>query len=140
MPQQEQERYSSGTTLDSGVRRVDLHVAAWGAAIVVGSLAFADRSVLFGALAGALLAFVNWLGFRWAAVRLALVAERGRFMLFLAIKSGAVLGLVGLVLWTRLVHPLAFAVGLSSLVAGIVSRSFVQALSDGEAALREQGK
>jgi hypothetical protein len=119
---------------------VDLHVAAWGVIIVAGSLPFADRSILCGALAGAVLAFVNWFGFRWAAVRLALVAERGRFMLFLALKSGAMLGTVGLVLWTRLVHPLAFAVGLSALVAGIVSRSFVQALSEGSAALREQGK
>jgi len=140
MPQQERERYSKKTTLDHGVRRVDVHVAVWGVVIVVGSLLFADRSILLGALAGAVLALVNWLGFRWAAVRLALVAQRGRFMLFLALKSGAVLGAVTLVLWTRLVHPLAFAAGLSALVAGVISRFLAEALVEGAAALGEQEK
>ncbi|HUT78469.1 MAG TPA: hypothetical protein VM285_12325 [Polyangia bacterium] len=119
---------------------MDVHVAVWGVVIVVGSLLFADRSILLGALAGAVLALVNWLGFRWAAVRLALVAQRGRFMLFLALKSGAVLGAVTLVLWTRLVHPLAFAAGLSALVAGVISRFLAEALVEGAAALGEQEK
>ncbi len=113
---------------------------AWGALVVLGFLLFGERSMALGALAGAILAVMNWLGFRWAAVRLALVAERGRFMLFLAVKSAMMMGAVTLVLWTRLVHPVAFAAGLSALVAGILSRTFAQALADGEAALREQGK
>jgi hypothetical protein len=115
-------------------------VALWGAAIVAGSLLLRDRSIVLGALAGAVLALINWLGFRWAAVRLALVARRGPFLLFLAVKTALMLAAVAAVLFTGLVHPVAFAAGLSALVAGVISRSFLQALSDGDAALREQGK
>lgn len=118
--------------------KVDLHVALWALAVAIGSIFFFDRAILLGALLGGAIATLNWLGFRWAGVRIAATEERGRFFVFLAVKTMAVLGVVALVLATGAVNAFAFVVGLSSLVAGILSRSAAQALAEGEAALEEQ--
>jgi hypothetical protein len=65
-------------------------------------------------------------------------SKRGRLGAFLAFKMAAILGIIVLILRTGKLDTLAFLIGLSALVLGILSRSAVQAIAEGEASLREE--
>ena len=116
--------------------RVDAYVASWGAAIALASLLFGDLFVFLGALIGAAIALANWIAFRYLGLRIAAAGNRAIFGLFLALKMTLVLGLIAAVLVLAPVNPLAFIIGLSSLVMGIMTHSLRQALAAGAAALR----
>ncbi len=118
--------------------KIDLYVFLWGAVITLASLLLRDVPIFLGALAGSVLAALNWLGFRWVGVRMAATGNKKRFAVFLAIKTIAILVAVVLVLGTGRVSPVAFLVGLSSLVLGILTRSAHRALTDDNATLREE--
>ncbi len=117
--------------------RTDPYVIGWAAAISIAALVWGGTPVILGALAGGALAVVNWIGFRWAGVRMAATGNRGRFFVFLAVKMSVVLAAVSLLVLSGSVSPLALMLGLSALVLGILTRSGVRALAEGEAALRE---
>jgi hypothetical protein len=118
--------------------KIDLYVFLWGAVITLASLFLRDVPIFLGAFAGSVLAALNWLGFRWVGVRMAAAGNKKRFGIFLAIKTLAILVAVVLVLGTGRVEPVAFLVGLSSLVLGILTRSGHLALTEGSAAMREE--
>ena len=120
------------------LEKIDLYVFLWGLVITLASLFFEDVPILLGALSGSVLAALNWLGFRWVGVRMAATGNKKRFGVFLAIKTIAILVAVVLVLGTGRVSPVAFLVGLSSLVLGILTRSAHRALTEDSAALREE--
>ena len=120
------------------LEKIDLYVFLWGAVITLSSTLFWDIPIFLGALAGSVLAAFNWLGFRWVGVRMAATGNKKRFGVFLAIKTIGILVAVALVMGTGRVSPIAFLVGLSSLVLGILARSAHQALTQGNAALREE--
>ena len=120
------------------LEKIDLYVFLWGAVITLSSTLFWDIPIFLGALAGSVLAALNWLGFRWVGVRMAATGNKKRFGVFLAIKTIGILVAVALVMGTGRVSPIAFLVGLSSLVLGILARSAHQALTQGNAALREE--
>ncbi len=118
--------------------KIDLYVFLWGAVITLASLLLRDVPIFLGALAGSVLAALNWLGFRWVGVRMAATGSKKRFAVSLALKTIAILVAVVLVLGTGRVSPVAFLVGLSSLVLGILTRSAHRALTDDNATLREE--
>ena len=120
------------------LEKIDLYVFLWGAVITLASLLLRDVPIFLGALAGSVLAALNWLGFRWVGVRMAVTGNKKRFGVFLAIKTLAILVAVTLVMGTGHVSPIAFLVGLSSLVMGVLTRSTHRALAEGSAALREE--
>ena len=117
---------------------IDVYVLLWGAVITLASLFLKDGPVFLGALSGSVLATLNWLGFRWVGVRMAVAGNKKRFGIFLAIKSVAIIVAIVLVLGAERVAPVAFLVGLSSLVLGILTWSGHRALTEGSAALREE--
>lgn len=118
--------------------KIDLYVIGWGVAIAVGAALFRDLEIFVGALAGAALAAANWLGFRHAGLRFAATGAKVRFGVFLAVKTLVVFAAVALVILSKVVSPLAFMLGLSSLVLGIITRSAIAAFKEGEAALEEE--
>jgi hypothetical protein len=120
------------------LRKIDLYVFLWGVVIILASTLLRDVPIFLGALAGSVLAALNWLGFRWVGTRMAATGNKKRFGIFLGIKTLAILVAVVLVLGTGRVSPVAFLVGLSSLVLGILTRSVHQGLSEGSAALKEE--
>ena len=120
------------------LEKIDLYVFLWGAVITLSSTLLWDIPIFLGALAGSVLAALNWLGFRWVGVRMAATGNKKRFGVFLAIKTIGILVAVALVMSFGRVSPIAFLVGLSSLVLGILARSAHQALTQGNAALREE--
>jgi hypothetical protein len=120
------------------LNRIDLYVIGWGVVISLGAAFFRDWAIFLGAAIGAVLAIVNWVGFRYAGTRFAATGSKARFGIFLAVKSALVFGAVALVMLSNSVDSLAFLIGLSALVLGVITRSVVTALGEGEAALEEE--
>jgi len=118
--------------------KIDVYVIGWGIVFVIGAVFFRDMEIIVGAAAGAALAAINWLGFRYLGLRFAATGAKVKLGIFLAVKTLLVLVAIGLVLLARVVNPLAFMIGLSSLVLGIITRSAIAALAEGGAALKEE--
>ena len=77
--------------------KIDLYVFAWGVLIVIGASVLGGRQDILGAAVGAGIASLNWLGFRWAGVRMAATGNKSRFGVFLAVKTLLVLTAVAAV-------------------------------------------
>jgi hypothetical protein len=118
--------------------KIDFYVIGWGMAIMIGAAFFRDFEIVGGAVAGALLAALNWFGFRYLGLRFAASGAKVKLGVFLAVKTLLVFAVIGLVLLAKVVSPLAFMIGLSSLVLGIITRSAISALTEGDAALEEE--
>jgi hypothetical protein len=118
--------------------KIDLYVIGWGVVLVIGSAFFRELDVFLGAVAGASLAAINWLGFRYLGLRFAASGAKARFGIFLAVKTILVFAAITLLLLSKVVHPLAFMIGLSALVLGIITRSAIAAVLAGESALKEE--
>ena len=118
--------------------KIDVYVIGWGVAFTVGAAFFRDLAVFGGVAAGAVLAAVNWLGFRYLGLRFAATGAKAKFGIFLAAKTLLIFGAIGLVLVAKIVSPFAFMIGLSSLVLGIITRSAIAALTEGDTALKEE--
>lgn len=88
-----------------------------------------------GAIAGGAFAVVNWLAMRWLGQRLMVANPRGRTFLgiLLAAKMFVSLGVVALILATRLIDPIGFVIGFSGLIVGIVAGVFLAAAGAGSA-------
>ena len=117
--------------------KIDYHVLFWGGIAVFSSFFFDERSVWLGAVLGAVLAFVNWISFRYLALRMAANGNMMRFGLFLAAKTLLLFGAVAVVILLLPVNPLAFILSLSSIVFGILTHAFKQSLAKGEAAMEK---
>ena len=120
------------------LKKIDWYVIGWGVLITAGAGFFREGPIFLGALIGAVLASVNWTGFRYLGVRMAATANRARFGVFLAIKMAAMLAAVAFVVRSHTVDTLAFIGGLSALVLGILTSAAAQAISEGEQALGEE--
>ena len=107
-------------------RRITLWVVASSVALTVLTfVAFgADRG--FGAAIGGLVAVINWLGMRWVGGRLLKASDKGKAIwgTLLAVKMGAILGVVWAILSTGHVDAMGFAIGMSGLVLGILAGAF----------------
>ncbi len=65
---------------------------------------------------------------------------RGRIGVLLGLKTLMIFVAVAVVLILLPVHIVAFIIGLSSLVVGIMTQSFFQMLSEGEAVLKKDSE
>jgi hypothetical protein len=120
------------------LQRFEPYALLWGggaALLAVFLLAPADVA---GVAIGTALALANWFAFNWVGRRVAVHGDKLRFGIFLAVKSGSLLAVIWLIMMTEVVSPLGLLLGLSSLVFGILARSAVQVLVEGDAALREE--
>jgi len=118
--------------------KIDFYVVGWGVLIVIGSAFFRDLQVFAGAAFGAALAAINWFGFSYLGLRFAATGAKTKFAIFLAAKTLLVFAAIGVVLLAKIVSPLAFMTGISSLVLGIITRSAIAALAEGDTALKEE--
>ncbi len=108
--------------------RMTLFVAAFGAALTIASYAVAGRAAAYSTLTGAGLGLANFLLLRAIVVRVVEgdMHRRGPFIGLIFLKMGVLMGLVYWVIAKHWVEPVAFTVGISSLVVGlIVSSLFV---------------
>ncbi len=122
------------------LKKIDLYVILWGALLTSGSVFFWDFSIIMGVFIGALIASLNWVGFRFLLSRLMEGATRKRahYIIAFVLKILAVLSVVGAVIAFAPVNPFAFVAGLSSLMAGIFTGSLKHSLQREDAALEKE--
>ncbi len=119
------------------LKKIDFYIAAFGLVATCFSVFFWDLSIFLGTLLGSLMAFFNWLSFRYLVHRMTTSKKQGRLALILGGKILAVMGLVAVIVLFLPVHPLAFVIGLSSLLLGIVTLSLIYTDGPNEVALEE---
>jgi hypothetical protein len=119
------------------LKKIDFYIAAFGVVTTCFSVFFWDLSIFLGTLLGSLMAFFNWLSFRYLVHRMTTSKKRGRVAIILGCKTLAVMGLVALIVLFLPIHALAFVIGLSSLVLGIVTLSLIYTDGQNEVALEE---
>jgi hypothetical protein len=120
------------------LKRFEPYALLWGAGAALFAALRLTPADLAGVGVGTALTLANWFVFNWAGRRVAALGDKQRFAVFLAVKMGVLMAVIWLVLMSELVSPLGLLLGLSSLVFGILVRSSVQILSEGDAALREE--
>jgi uncharacterized membrane protein len=119
------------------LKKIDFFIAAFGAVATCLSVFFLDLSIFLGTALGSLMAFFNWVSFRYLVHRLTTSKKRGRIALILGGKTLAVLVLVAVIVLFLPIHTLAFIIGLSTLFLGIITLSFIHPDGPNEVALEE---
>ncbi len=106
--------------------RMTAFVAAFGVLATIGMLAFHGTRMGSSTGIGAIVALANFLILRVIVLRVTSgdVHTKGPFLAALFFKMGAVMFLVYFVLAHHWVDPIAFIVGLSALVVGLITSSF----------------
>jgi len=101
---------------------------------------FAKLSISLGVGLGVLLATGNWFVLRHLGLKMIAPGDKSkaRLGIFLALKSTAMLGAVILVLVFVPVHPVAFVVGISSLILGVMTHSIHQVFARDEMSTRRE--
>ncbi len=113
------------------LKKIDYFVLIWGAILSSGSSFLWNKSIFLGVFIGAVLASINWVGFRFFMTRLMndKTKKRVHYGIALAVKTLVIFVLVALIIVYVPVNKIAFVVGLSSLMLGIFTCSFVSVLS-----------
>ena len=120
------------------LRRFEPYALIWGAGAATFAAVCLEPADLAGVAVGTVLTLANWFVFNWAGRRVAALRDKPRFIVFLVVKTGLLLALVWLILMSEIASPLGLVLGLSSLVFGILVSGSVQAVAEGDAALREE--
>lgn len=112
--------------------RMTVFVAVLGLLTSVAALLLVGSQPALSVGVGAALALVNFLLLRSIVVRIVdgALHRKGPVIGLLFLKMGGLMGLVYLAIARGWVEPIAFTVGLSSLVVGLIASSFV-GLRDG---------
>jgi hypothetical protein len=113
--------------IKSDAERLTKCVAAFGLLISLGSVLMAGPYAGLSAAAGAALALLNLLVLRTLVLRVmeGEIHRKMSLLFLIFLKMGAFLTLVSLAIARHWVEPIAFTVGLSSLVVGLITGSLV---------------
>jgi hypothetical protein len=105
--------------------RMTLFVAAFGVAVTIASYCVAGRSIAYSTLTGAGIGVANFLLLRAIVVRVVEGDMHRKLPLIglIFLKMGGLMGLVYWVIAKHWVQPIAFTIGLSSLVVGLIVSS-----------------
>jgi hypothetical protein len=118
--------------------RFEPYALLWGGGAALFAALRLAPADLIGVAIGTALTLANWFVFNWVGRRVAALGDKLRFGIFLAVKTGSLLAIIWLILMTEIASPLGLLLGLTSLVFGILVRSSIQVLAEGDAALREE--
>ena len=125
------------------ITRIDIFIVLWGVLLTCLSMIFKELSVYLGVLLGAVLAGGNWFMLRHIGQKLIATDDAdgnagARWGLFLALKSMVMLGAVVVVVVFVPVNAIAFVVGLSSLILGVLTHSIQQVFTQGRATVKRE--
>jgi hypothetical protein len=120
------------------LKRFEPYALLWGGGAAIFAALRLTPADLAGVAIGTALTFANWFVFNWAGRRVVAVGSKSRFGIFLALKTGSLFAVIWIILMSEIATPLGLLLGLSSLVFGILVRSSIQVLAEGDAALREE--
>ncbi len=120
-----------------------MYVVLWGVLLTCLSMIFKELSVYLGVLAGAVLAGGNWILMRHIGHKLVTSTDidegkGARLGLFLALKTVLMFGAVVAVLMFVPINTIAFVVGLSSLILGVLTHSVHQIFTQGRATVKRE--
>jgi len=118
--------------------RFEPYVLLWGGGAAIFAALRLGTDDLVGVALGTALTLANWFVFNWAGRRALALGDKARFGILLAIKTGALLAVIWIIMVTKVASPLGMLLGLSSLVFALLVRSTIQMLVEGDAALREE--
>jgi hypothetical protein len=119
------------TTMTKPTDRLTLVVAAFGLVISMAELALAGAHAGMSAAVGAALAILNLVVLRTILVRIVVGDFHNKLTLvsLIFVKLGGFMFLVYWLISKHIVEPIAFTVGFSSLVAGLIAGSLFIARS-----------
>jgi ATP synthase I chain len=102
-------------------------IAAFGVAATIAGFMLGGGSSAFSAALGAAIGLVNFIFLRSIVSRVVgrAIETTGPFVGLLFLKMGGLMAIVFIVLAQRWVEPIAFVLGLSALVAGLLTASFL---------------
>ena len=103
------------------LKKIDLLIILYAVILCSGAAALYGFRSFISVAAGAVVALPNWILSRWLGVKLILTENKTRVSILLALKMISLLGVILLILSFTSVEPVAFMVGLSTLVFGIFS-------------------
>ena len=112
------------------LKRIDLLIIVYAVALCTGAWIFYDLRIFLSVLAGTAIAFLNWIMSRRLGVKLIMEEHRNRITVLIAIKMVLIFGVILAVLVFTSIEHIAFMIGLSSLVLGIVSEGVRQIFID----------
>jgi len=118
------------TKTNEALHRVDLIALGYGAILCAGAYFIFGFEAFRSVLVGVAVAQGNWTVFRRVGLKVAASGNKSRLMAFVGIKFVLILGLIALILATRIASPLPFMVGISSLMLGVFTHSGVQSMID----------
>ena len=107
--------------------RMSVFIVGLGVILSAGTYAFSGPVAGRSATIGAGLAVVNWYLLRFLVVRITRSSSRAKAGLsaLVMLKMGALMGLISLMVAAGWVQPIAFIVGMSALVGGLLFGSFL---------------
>jgi hypothetical protein len=119
--------------------KIGVLIGALGAICSLATLLVAGPFPGLSAAIGAVIALINYILFGWVTSRVTngSLRRRAGLMLLLVAKMGALMVLIYYLITRHLVQPLAFMVGVSALVVGVVFGSLVFINSGSQTAGRE---
>ena len=119
--------------IKSTADRLTLFVAAFGAMISLATLAASGPRAGWSAAVGAVLALLNLVVLRTLVFRVIQgdIHTKLPLLVLVFLKMGAFIALVFLAITRGWVEPIAFTVGLSSLVVGLITGALVVTRSGG---------
>ncbi|MBN2716228.1 MAG: hypothetical protein JXX14_10265 [Deltaproteobacteria bacterium] len=104
------------------LKKIDLLLILYAVILCFGAFFFYDNRSLLSVAAGAAVAFVNWVLSRRLGVKLIFGEHQQRVAILLSIKMLVVIGVIVSILAFTPVEPVAFMIGLSVLVMGILTQ------------------
>jgi len=113
--------------------RLSAYVIAFGVLFTAIAVFAAGMSVAWSVGVGGAVATANWYLLKWIVTRVVDggTTGKGGFLALLFTKMGALMGGVYALLALGVVSPLPFALGMSALVAGLLTGSFLFIIGQG---------
>ena len=115
----------------AAAQRLTWFIVGLGAITIAAMHALRGPEGAQSAAVGVVVALANWFSLRFIVGRVVAgnVRTKARFALLLVVKMAAVMALVLLIVWSGLVEPVAFTIGISSLALGALLGSFAHVVT-----------
>jgi len=115
----------------AAAQRLTWFIVGLGAITIAAMHALRGPEGAQSAAVGVVVALANWFSLRFIVGRVVAgnVRTQARFALLLVVKMAAVMALVLLIVWSGLVEPVAFTIGISSLALGALLGSFAHVVT-----------
>lgn len=107
--------------------RMSVFIVGLGIILSVGTYTFVGAAAGRSAAIGAGLAVVNWYLLRFLVVRITRGTQRAKAAMtaLVMLKMAALMGLISMMVAAGWVQPIAFIIGMSALVGGLLFGSFL---------------